>query len=92
VRVRLHAGRVDAAVGLQHGGVLAGMLLAALAGRRWRARLGFAAAWTVGGCLDVGAGHLGLVLAGLWAAWPLRANVFLLGVANGAFSIAAIGR
>jgi BCD family chlorophyll transporter-like MFS transporter len=23
--------------------------------------------------------------------WPLRANVFLLGVANGAFSIAAIG-
>ena len=34
-----------------------------------------------------------LVIAGLGAAphWPLRANVFALGVANGAFSIAAIG-
>jgi BCD family chlorophyll transporter-like MFS transporter len=35
---------------------------------------------------------LGLVLAGLLAPhWPLRANVFLLGLSNGAFSIAAIG-
>jgi BCD family chlorophyll transporter-like MFS transporter len=34
----------------------------------------------------------GLVLAGIFAPhWPLRANVFLLGLANGAFSIAAIG-
>jgi BCD family chlorophyll transporter-like MFS transporter len=32
------------------------------------------------------------VLAGALAPnWPLRANVFVLGVANGAFSIAAIG-
>jgi BCD family chlorophyll transporter-like MFS transporter len=37
----------------------------------------------------------GLALAGFGvvspAAWPLRANVFVMGVANGAFSIAAIG-
>jgi BCD family chlorophyll transporter-like MFS transporter len=79
--------------GVQHGGTLAGMLLAALAGRRVAgARLGSLKAWTVGGCIASGIALLGLVLAGALAPhWPLRANVFLLGVANGAFSIAAIG-
>jgi MFS transporter, BCD family, chlorophyll transporter len=79
--------------GVQHGGTLAGMLLAALAGRRVAgARLGSLRAWTVGGCIASGLALLGLVLAGVWAPhWPLRANVFALGVANGAFSIAAIG-
>lgn len=79
--------------GVQHGGTLAGMLLAALAGRRVAgAALGSLRAWTVGGCLASALALLGLVLAGLWAPhWPLRANVFLLGLSNGAFSIAAIG-
>jgi MFS transporter, BCD family, chlorophyll transporter len=79
--------------GVQHGGTLAGMLLAALAGRRVAgARLGSLRAWTVGGCIASALALLGLVLAGAWAPhWPLRANVFALGVANGAFSIAAIG-
>jgi MFS transporter, BCD family, chlorophyll transporter len=82
--------------GVQHGGTLAGMLLAALAGRRLRflggLKLGSLRAWTVGGCIASGLALLGLVMAGALAPhWPLRANVFLLGVANGAFSIAAIG-
>ncbi len=79
--------------GVQHGGTLAGMLLAALAGRRVGGMgLGSLRAWTVGGCLASGLALLGLVLAGALAPhWPLRANVFALGVANGAFSIAAIG-
>jgi BCD family chlorophyll transporter-like MFS transporter len=79
--------------GVQHGGTLMGMLLAALAGRRVAgARLGSLRAWTVGGCLASGLALLGLVVAGAMAPhWPLRANVFLLGVANGTFSIAAIG-
>jgi len=79
--------------GVQHGGTLTGMLLAALAGRRiGSARLGSLRAWTVGGCIASGLALLGLVLAGTLAPhWPLRANVFLLGAANGAFSIAAIG-
>jgi len=79
--------------GVQHGGTLTGMLLAALAGRRIAsARLGSLRAWTVGGCIASGLALLGLVLAGSLAPhWPLRANVFLLGAANGAFSIAAIG-
>lgn len=79
--------------GVQHGGTLTGMLLAALAGRRIAgARLGSLRAWTVGGCIASGLALLGLVLgAQMSAIWPLRANVFALGVANGAFSIAAIG-
>ena len=79
--------------GVQHGGTLAGMLLAALAGRRVAGqRMGSLRTWTVLGCLASGVALLGLVAAGALAPhWPLRANVFALGVANGAFSIAAIG-
>jgi BCD family chlorophyll transporter-like MFS transporter len=79
--------------GVQHGGTLAGMLLAALAGRRM-AGVGFGSlrAWILGGCVASALALCGLVAAGIVGpAWPLRANVFLLGVANGAFSIAAIG-
>jgi BCD family chlorophyll transporter-like MFS transporter len=79
--------------GVQHGGTLAGMLLAALAGRRVAgAALGSLRAWTIGGCLASALALFGLVLSAGWAPhWPLRANVFLLGLSNGAFSIAAIG-
>ncbi|MCB1994805.1 MAG: BCD family MFS transporter [Burkholderiaceae bacterium] len=79
--------------GLQHGGVLMGMLMAAMAGREWRGvSFGSLRAWTVGGCVASALAMGGLVAAGLFGtAWPFRANVFLLGVANGAFSIAAIG-
>jgi len=78
--------------GLQHGGVLLGMLCVALAGSGWaRGRFGSVQAWMVGGCLASALAMAGLSLAaGLGGAWPLLANVFLLGVANGAFSIAAI--
>jgi BCD family chlorophyll transporter-like MFS transporter len=79
--------------GVQHGGTLAGMLLAALAGRRlFGVSLGSLRAWAVGGCLASALALLGLVVGGnAGLGWPLRANVFLLGVANGAFAIAAIG-
>ena len=75
--------------GVQHGGVLLGMLLAAAAGRR---RWGSLRAWTVGGCCASALALAGLVAAGfVGVGWPLAATVFLLGAANGAFSIAAIG-
>ena len=75
--------------GVQHGGVLVGMLAAAFAGRG--TRFGSLRAWQIGGCLLSALMLLGLVAAGIvGAAWPFRANVFALGVANGAFSIAAI--
>lgn len=74
--------------GVQHGGVLAGMILVALAGQRF----GSLRAWTVGGCIASALALLSLVGAGLIGIqWPFRETVFLLGVANGAFSIAAIG-
>jgi BCD family chlorophyll transporter-like MFS transporter len=78
--------------GLQHGGVLAGMILVALAGAGLLgARLRSLRGWAVGGCIVSGLALLGLVGAGaVGPGWPLTANVFLLGAANGAFSIAAI--
>jgi len=86
-------GESTSLAGVQHLGTLAGMLLAALAGRQVAgARLGSLKAWTVGGCLASAVALAGLVAgAALAPHWPLRANVFLLGVSNGAFSIAAIG-
>jgi MFS transporter, BCD family, chlorophyll transporter len=79
--------------GLQHGGVLAGMILVALAGGAFRGkRFGTLKTWTIGGCIASAIALTGLVIAGLIGpVWPIKSTVFLLGVANGAFSIAAIG-
>jgi BCD family chlorophyll transporter-like MFS transporter len=74
--------------GLQHGGVLLGMILVALAGGRF----GSLRTWTIGGCIASGAALFGLAAAGLAGpGGPLRTMVFALGVANGAFAVAAIG-
>ncbi len=79
--------------GLQHSGVLVGMLLATLAGREWRGRrFGSLRLWTAWGCAASALAMAGLVMAGIvGTAWPFKPTVWLLGVANGAFSIAAIG-
>ncbi len=85
--------------GVQHGGVLLGMLLVAAAGTLARrpglAWLGSLRGWTLGGCIASAIALAGLAAAGVvgaaGGAWPLRENIFLLGVANGAFSIGAIG-
>ncbi len=86
--------------GVQHGGVLLGMLMVAgagllaarNAGKAWATRIGSLRAWTVGGCIASALAMAALALAGVVGpGWPLKANVFLLGVANGAFSIGAIG-
>jgi MFS transporter, BCD family, chlorophyll transporter len=83
--------------GIQHGGVLAGMLLVAFSGAL-AARytvfkpLGSLRGWTIGGCLASALALLGLVTAGASGNGDtLKATVFALGVANGAFSIGAIG-
>jgi MFS transporter, BCD family, chlorophyll transporter len=86
--------------GLQNGGVLAGMLLVAAAGtlaaraHRWPAlaALGSLRGWAVVGCVASALALFALALAGLQPdVWPLAPTVFALGVANGAFSIGAIG-
>jgi BCD family chlorophyll transporter-like MFS transporter len=78
--------------GLQHGAVLVGMISVAVAGSGWvKGRLGSVQSWMVGGCLVSALAMAGLCMASQQAGhWPLKVNVWLLGVANGAFSIAAI--
>jgi BCD family chlorophyll transporter-like MFS transporter len=78
--------------GLHHSAVLCGMLAVALAGSgRVGGRLGSIQSWMLGGCLMSALAMLGLCLAAAYGPpWPLKPNVFLLGVANGVFSIAAI--
>lgn len=86
--------------GVQNAGVLCGMLLVAAAGalgQRWAGvpgwrHVGSLRAWAVGGCLASALALGGLTMAGLQGpGWPLQANVFVLGLCNGAFSIGAIG-
>jgi len=89
----LTPGQSTALNGTQHAGVLAGMLLVALgAGLAGEFRARAMRAWTVGGCIASAAAILLLAAAGLVGpAWPLRASVFVLGVANGTFAVSAIG-
>ncbi|MBX9814678.1 MAG: bacteriochlorophyll synthase [Proteobacteria bacterium SG_bin5] len=79
--------------GVQHGGVLIGMLLAGIGGSAFGG--GAPAAlrrWIVGGCLGSALALAGLGMAArIGPAWPLSANVWLLGFANGVFAVAAIG-
>jgi MFS transporter, BCD family, chlorophyll transporter len=79
--------------GLQNGGVLLGMVLVGLLGT-WRGRSTPAAlrAWCIAGCIASAVALFTLACGGLApGSWPLRANVFALGLANGVFAVAAIG-
>lgn len=79
--------------GTQHGGVLLGMIVVALAGMGFKGRrFGSLQAWTVGGCVASGLALFALAISSRFPeVWPLQANVFALGLANGAFAVAAIG-
>lgn len=79
--------------GVQHGGVFMGMVLVALlASVIGGKRLGSLRLWTIGGCLASALALFALACAGsVGPSWPLRPSVFILGVANGAFAVAAIG-
>ncbi len=79
--------------GIQHGGVLGGMILVGVAGGGlFGARLGSFRTWTISGCLG-SAAALAMLAAGgeIGPGFPIEAAVFVLGVANGAFAVAAIG-
>jgi BCD family chlorophyll transporter-like MFS transporter len=79
--------------GVQNSGVLAGMVLVAIAGSAIGGRrLGSLPMWTVTGCVCSALALFGLVLAAATGpSWPLRASVFLLGFFNGIYAVAAIG-
>ncbi len=79
--------------GTQHGGVLCGMvLIAAITSFAKTGVLASLRIWTVAGCLASAVALAGLSVGGaVGPGWPLGATVFLLGLANGAFAVAAIG-
>ncbi|MEM9383712.1 MAG: BCD family MFS transporter [Pseudomonadota bacterium] len=86
------AGESTLLTSTQNKGVLLGMLLIGIVcSSALRGRLGSVRAWTVGGCL---ASALALALLSIGGSvgseWPLEANVFALGLANGVYAVAAI--
>ena len=76
---------------VQHGGVLAGMVLVAIVGSLAGGRIAVLRGWILGGCLGAAALLIALAASGIaGATFPLRETFFALGVANGAFAAAAI--
>lgn len=85
-------GQTTSLSGLQHSGVLTGMVIVAFAcGRFGNRPFGSLRFWTVGGCVASAFALFSLVAAGMIGeGYPLKLTVFALGLFNGAFSIAAI--
>ncbi len=79
--------------GLQHSGILVGMLVAGLGGSLYTERFGQnPKLWIMLGCIGSAVMLAGLSMAAsVGPTWPLKANVFGLGVANGVFAVAAVG-
>ncbi|MES2904850.1 MAG: BCD family MFS transporter [Pseudomonadota bacterium] len=84
--------------GIQHAGVLIGMILVGIGANAFGARSSARGSpaglrrWIVGGCIGSALALGGLALAArAGLGWPLSANVALLGFANGVFAVAAIG-
>lgn len=82
--------------GLQHAGVLIGMIGVGVGGSAFGVRSQGSGPglqrWIVGGCVGSAVALVGLAIAArVGAGWPLSANIVLLGFANGVFAVAAIG-
>ncbi len=79
--------------GMQHGGVLVGMIVSGVGGSAFAGRLpGDLRAWIFAGCIGSALALAGLALAAqVGPGWPLELNCFVLGLCNGVFAVAAIG-
>ena len=79
--------------GMQHSGVLVGMILVAIAGYfAGKGETLLLQRCMIGGCIASGIAMAAVAAGGIIGPqWPIRSAVFVLGVANGIFSIAAIG-
>ncbi len=79
--------------GMQHGGVFIGMALVGIVGTLMaRRKPEILKLFTVSGCIGSGVALAFLAFSSSLApVWPLKANVFALGFANGVFAVAAIG-
>lgn len=86
-------GETTSLSGTQHAGVLLGMVLVgvstAIFGKRYP---GLPRSFIVGGCFGSALALAALAVSTQSAPlWPLKVNIFLLGAANGAFAVAAVG-
>ena len=79
--------------GLQHSGILVGMLIAGFGGGLYTKHFGQnLKLWIILGCFGSAVMLAGLsIAASVGPVWPLETNVFGLGVANGVFAVAAVG-
>jgi len=86
-------GESTALGGQHHAGALLGMVIVLFSGTALARKLHVPLrVWIVGGCLLSGAALMALAFgAQAGPGWPLGANVFALGLANGVFAVAAIG-
>lgn len=79
--------------GVQHGGVLLGMILVGVCGARFGdKKRAWMRQWTIAGCIG-SALALGALACAAYVGpgWPLQPTVFALGFANGVFAVSAIG-
>lgn len=85
-------GETTQLAGLQHSGILIGMLVSGLGGSLYAKRFGQnLKLWIILGCMGSAVMLTGLsVAASAGLGWPIRANIFGLGVANGIFAVAAV--
>jgi MFS transporter, BCD family, chlorophyll transporter len=79
--------------GVQHSGVLAGMLGVGIAASMIGGPIfGSLRVWTIAGCIASALALVVVAISGfVGPAYPLRAALFALGASNGAFAVAAIG-
>jgi BCD family chlorophyll transporter-like MFS transporter len=89
----LSPGQSTQLTGLQHIGVLLGMIVVGVLGARFGDRKSlWMRRWTMGGCIGSAVALGALALACLVGpTWPLAPTVFVLGFANGVFAVSAIG-
>ena len=92
LRFAYTVGQSTSLSGIQHGGVLAGMIVVGIGGNAFSRSTGWMRSWIVAGCIGSALALVGLALAARFGpGWPLAANVAALGFANGMFAVAAIG-
>lgn len=87
-------GETTALAGMQHAGMLLGMFAMAFSTYAFKSKTKHILhLWIRGGCLLSAVCLALLATGGLLSddSWPININVFVLGVANGSFAVAAIG-